>query len=44
MLEEYVDQLNRQKVISRKIQEAGGTAAVISWPEEAIDIIDAWRV
>ena len=24
MLEEYVDQLNRQKVISRKIQEAGG--------------------
>ena len=32
-----------QIVAIKKIRQAGGTAAVVSWPEEAINEIDAWR-
>lgn len=27
----------------RGIREAGGTAAIVSWPEECYKIIDSWR-
>lgn len=32
-----------QEAAIRKIREAGGTAEAISWPEEAVEIIENWR-
>ena len=32
-----------QEVAMGKIEKAGGTAAVVSWPEEAYRVIDIWR-
>lgn len=32
-----------QKQAIKKINAAGGTAAVVIWPEEAIKIIEEWR-
>lgn len=32
-----------QLAVIEKIRNAGGTAAVVSWPEEAVEIIENWR-
>lgn len=32
-----------QEVAMEKIRRSGGTAAVVSWPEEAAGIIESWR-
>ena len=32
-----------QEMTMARIQSAGGTAEVISWPEEAIQVIERWR-
>lgn len=33
-----------QKKVIRDIRKAGGTAEVVFWPEQAIEIIEKWRV
>lgn len=32
-----------QEIVMARIKSSGGTAAVVSWPEEAVMIIESWR-